>query len=157
VFEAEPEEPGIMRRPPRASSEPLFGGRTLAISILQGLSVLAVALALFGFALHQARPEVEARALSFTTLVLGNLGLILANRSWSRTIFAMLAVPNAALWWVLGGALAFLGLVLYLPGLRELFHFAPLHADDLLLCLGAAVASVAWFEIFKLFRNEKLY
>jgi len=41
VFEAEAEEAGIMRRPPRNPEEPLFGKRIVLISLLQGLSVLA--------------------------------------------------------------------------------------------------------------------
>jgi Ca2+-transporting ATPase len=155
VFEAEPEEAGIMRRPPRNSTDPLFGGKALVMSILQGLSVLAVVLVVYGYALHRGQLEGEARALAFTTLVLGNLGLILTNRSWLRTIPAMLAVPNAALWWVMGGTVTFLGLVLYLPGLRELFHFAPLHVDGLLLCFVAAGGSVLWFEAWKLLRTAK--
>ena len=57
---------------------------------------------------------------------------------------------NAALWWVVGGALIFLGLVLYVPFLRELFKFAQLHLDDLALCLAAGGISILWFELFKL-------
>ena len=60
--------------------------------------------------------------------------------------------PNAALGWVIGGAVAFLGLVLYLPFLRNLFHFNSLHPDDLLLCLFAGVFSILWFEGLKVLR-----
>ena len=42
--------------------------------------------------------------MTFTTLIVANLGLILVNRSWTRTILGTLRAPNAALWWVLGGA-----------------------------------------------------
>ena len=41
VFEAEPEDRSIMHRPPRPPREPLFGGRLVALSLLQGASVLA--------------------------------------------------------------------------------------------------------------------
>jgi Ca2+-transporting ATPase len=57
--------------------------------------------------------------------------MILTNRSWSRTIPEMLQAPNQALWWVIGGGLLFLGLVLYIPLLRHLFSFSFLHIDDL--------------------------
>jgi Ca2+-transporting ATPase len=154
VFEAEPEESDIMHRPPRQPDAPLFGGRTVWLALLQGLSVLAIVLAVFAFALYGGRGAEEARALTFTTLVIANLGLILTNRSWSRTILATLATPNAALWWVLGGAAAFLGLVLSIPALRELFHFAALHPDDLALCLVAGVAGILWFEGLKLLRRR---
>ena len=81
----------------------------------------------------------DAIALSFTTLVVANLGLIFANRSWTRTIWSTLRTPNAALWWVIGGTTFFLGLALYVPFLRDLFHFSTLHPDDLALCLAGGV------------------
>jgi Ca2+-transporting ATPase len=49
-----------------------------------------------------------------------------------------------------GGAVVFLGLVLYVPFLRGLFRFGPLHLNDLILCLGAGAVSVLWFELFKI-------
>jgi len=39
VFEAEPEEAHVMNRPPRDPKEPLFGLRTIALSLLQGVVV----------------------------------------------------------------------------------------------------------------------
>jgi len=62
--------------------------------------------------------------------------------SWSRTIVATLYSRNAAFWWVFGGALAFLGLVLYVPFLRDVFRFAPLRPIDLAICLAAGVVSI---------------
>jgi len=150
VFEAEPEEADIMRRPPRDPRERLFSRSTLALSFLQGLGVLVILVAIYGFALRRGQGEAEARALAFTTLIIANLCLILTNRSWSRTVLATARSPNKALWWVVGGALVFLGLVLYVPFLRELFLFARLHWNDLALCLGAGAVSVLWFEVFKI-------
>jgi hypothetical protein len=95
----------------------------------------------------------EARALTFTTLIAANLGLILVNRSQSQTALAMLRSPNAALWWVLGGATFFLGLVLYVPLLRDLFHLAPLDPIDLALCLSAGIFSVLWVDASKVMRR----
>ena len=47
VFEAETEEDGVMRRPPRPATEPLFSGPTIAWSLLQGALVLGVVGAIF--------------------------------------------------------------------------------------------------------------
>ena len=150
VFEAEPEEADVMRRPPRNPNEPLFGKHTWSVSLLQGLGVLLILSALYGFALYRGQADSEARALAFTTLIIANLGLILINRSWSHTVFATFRSPNAALWWVISGAVVFLGLVLNVPVLRELFRFAELHWIDLAVCLGAGALSILWFELFKL-------
>ena len=146
VFEAEKEEADIMQRPPRDQKEPLFNRRTVVTSVLQGLVVLAVVATVFGVALHLKRGEDEARALCYTTLIIANLGLILTNRSRTRTILATLRTPNAALWWVLGGATAFLALVLSVPSLRDIFKFAELHPSDIAICLMASVLSILVFE-----------
>jgi Ca2+-transporting ATPase len=155
VFEAEREEADIMDRPPRNPKEPLFGRKTILISLLQGLSVLAVTLGVFATAYSYLKlGEAEARALTFTTLIVANLGLILVNRSWSQTAIETLRSPNAALRWVLGGTVLFLGAVLGLTYLRGLFHFARLHALDIAICAGAGVVSLAWFELFKVFNGH---
>src|SRR5574340_60054 len=155
AFEAEREERDVMRRPPRPVAEPLFVRRMIGLGLLQGVGVLLSVLAVFAVALQRSQGEAEARALAFSTLVVANLGLIFTNRSWTRTIAATLRFPNAALWWVTGGALLFLGLTLYVPGLRELFRFAALQPADLALCLAAGVASILWFEALKLFRRRR--
>jgi Ca2+-transporting ATPase len=155
VFEAEPEEKGIMNRRPRATKEPLFGRKVLGISVLQGLVVLAILVGLYAISLAREQSADQARALVFTALIVANLALILTNRSWSRGIVSTLRTPNTALWWVLGGAVVFLGLVLYVPALRDLFRFGVLHAVDLVICLGAGLLSVAWFEAFKAIRARR--
>jgi len=70
-------------------------------------------------------------------------------------LFASLAVPNRALLWVVGSALAFLGLVVYVPGLRNLFHFAPVSVLDIAIALAAGLVSVTWFEIVKMLRRGR--
>jgi Ca2+-transporting ATPase len=153
VFEREPEETDVMTRPPRKPQEPLFRGRMLGLSLVQGMSVLLILLAVFGIALYRGQGELDARALTFTTLIIANLGLILTNRSWSHTILVTFGSPNAALGWVVGGALAFLAVVLYVPLLRDLFRFSTLHPIDLAICLAAGVVSIAWFEGLKILRG----
>lgn len=155
VFEAEPEEADVMRRAPRNSKERIFSRPTLVLSFLQGLGVLVILVAMYSVALRRGQGEQEARALAFTTLIIANLGLILTNRSWSRTMLGTLQSRNAALWWVVGGALVFLGMVLYVPFLRELFRFSTLHFEDLVLCLTAGAISIIWFELFKVISQHK--
>ena len=155
IFEAEGVEPNVMTRPPRSPKERLFGAKSLTVSLLQGASVLVIVLAVFLTARWLNHSENNARGLTFAALVVANLGLILTNRSWSRTILAMMKEPNSVLWWVIGGATVFLALVIYMPVLRDLFHFAPLHTIDVLICLLAGGVSVLWFEGLKILRRAK--
>ncbi len=155
VFEAEPEEEEIMKRPPRNPTEPLFGIRTLGIGLLEGCSVLVIVLLVFLLALFGWDDEKDAKGLCFTTLILANLGLIFTNLSWTRSIFSTVQSPNPALRWVLAGTLTFLGLVLYVPALRDLFHFSYLHLHDLAICFAFGLLSILWFEIVKWFQRAK--
>ena len=128
-----------MERPPRKPEERLFSRKTLLLSFLQGASVLLIVVGVFIVARLRGEPETNVRALAFTTLIIANLALILANRSWNRIIVATLRSPNPALWWIFAGSLGVLGLVLYVPFIRDLFRFSMLHVNDLLICLSAGV------------------
>jgi P-type Ca2+ transporter type 2C len=149
VLEAEPAEATVMKRPPRNPKEPLFGRKTLGLAVLQGIGILAVILAIFIVALYRGQGELDARTLTFTTLILANLGLILSEGSSSRLSFKILKSPNPALWWVIGGGLLFLAIVLYVPFLRHLFSFSFLHPIDIAICLIGGAVSLLWFELLK--------
>jgi len=155
VYEVEPAESGAMSRPPRDPKEPLFSRRVLLLSTLQGLGVLAMLLAVFGACLSRGQGGLEARTLAFTTLIIANLGLMMTNRSWTSSFGTILRAPNAALWWVAGSAVIFLGLAVNVPFLREIFRFTVLHPIDLVICVSAGTGSVIWFEFFKMFRRSK--
>jgi P-type Ca2+ transporter type 2C len=107
--------------------------------------------------LHRGQGQAEARALTFTTLVFINLALITTNRSWSMNLLNILRRPNSAIWWIIGGAILFLGLVLYIPFLRTLFQFAMLHPTDIGICLAAGLMSILWFEGLKKIFKKKLH
>ncbi len=149
VFEQESEEDNIMGRPPRKPDEPLFGRRLLILSLLQGLFSLAAITVLYKLALSLGQTEAEARTLAFVALIVSNLTMIMTNRSWSKIIISSMMVPNKALAWVVAGATAFLGIVIYVPFLRGIFHFAWLHPLDIAIALGSGIISVIWFEIVK--------
>ncbi|WP_019499677.1 cation-translocating P-type ATPase [Pseudanabaena sp. PCC 6802] len=149
VLEAEPAEATAMQRPPRHPKEPLFGRETLALALWQGMGIMAIVLAIFVIALERGQGELDARALTFTTLILANLALILSERSSARLNLKVLRSPNSALWWVIGGGLVFLALALYVPALRHLFSFSFLHPIDIAICLAGGAISLLWFEQLK--------
>ena len=55
---------------------------------------------------------------------------------------------------MLAGALLFLGLILYVPPLQAMFHFATLHVDDLAECLLMGSVGIVWFELLKFFSGR---
>ena len=106
AFEAEPAEPDVMRRPPRSRSAPLLSVGTLGLSVLRGTGILGVVLAVYAGGLTLGHAVGAARGAAFAALIVGNLGLIVAHRSLSRTTLGSLARPNPALWWIVGLAAA---------------------------------------------------
>jgi Ca2+-transporting ATPase len=155
AFEAEPAEADVMQRTPRNRKEPLFNGRTVGLSLLQGFIVLGITLAVYKLSLVLNLGDAEARTLTFVTLVIANLCLILTNRNWSTSIFTSFRARNIALRWILVSAVVFLGLVIYVPFLRDLFHFEILTWSDFLLCVAAGLVSVLWFEVVKHLSRRK--
>ena len=154
IFEAEQPEANVMRRPPRPRAEGLFSRGTLGVALSQGLSILAVCLGVFLLGRRNHSPDA-ARALTFAALVIAFLVVILVNRSWTRSALSMLRAPNEALRWVVLGAIGFLVVALLVPFARRLFRFAPLHADDLALSLGAGFVCVLWLEVVKRIRRRQ--
>jgi Ca2+-transporting ATPase len=155
AFESEPEHSDIMKRAPRNPSTRLFDRRTIAFGLFQGGILFLVTLSAFLISLYRGQGEFDARAISFTALVLGNIALIWTNRSRTRTIPELLGARNVALWGISAGALGFLALVLYLPWARNLFQFSTLHLNDIAVCILLAMVSVTWFEARKLLVRRK--
>jgi Ca2+-transporting ATPase len=151
VFEAEAGERDAMRRPPRDPREPLFSTAMLAMSLALGATALLAVVLLYGWALSAGRSDAEVRALAFSAIVFGNLALIFANRSRSRSILATLTRPNPMLWWMTIGTIAALALALYVPPAAAVFRFAPLGAGDLGLALAVGIAGILWIEGWKLY------
>ncbi|HEY2797873.1 MAG TPA: cation-translocating P-type ATPase [Thermoanaerobaculia bacterium] len=155
AFEAEPAEADIMRRPPRSPRASLLPGSAVLFAALQGAAVLAVVLAFYAGGLARGVPVGAVRAAAFAALIVGNLGLILANRSPSKTILRSLGGRNPALWWIVGSAAATLGLVLAMPGLRDLFRFSEVRAVEALLGIGAGAATLVALELLNLGRLRR--
>jgi Ca2+-transporting ATPase len=149
AFEMEPAEADLMRRPPRGPRQRLFTKRLVLRSLTQGAGALAAALAVYIGALRNGLGEADVRTLTFATLVVANLALIVTNRSLTRSVFEQWRTPNPVLALLGPGALLVLAAVLFVPVLRDLFRVAVPHTDDLLIVAGAGLASLMWMEIAK--------
>ncbi len=149
AFEAEPEEGDVMSRPPRNPKSPLFSVPLILWSLLQGTTVLVATAAIFLIAWQRGMPEAEVRSLAFVTLVVGNIAVILAGRSFSTSVMRAFTRPNPVLWTVLGVDATLLATILSWPPMRNLFRFGPLHADDLGLCVAVGFGLLVVLELLK--------
>ena len=155
IFEAEKEEANIMNRPPKDAGEHFFGLKKILFSCLQGVGILLITLAVYFVGLHLGYEAEEVRAMSFITLIVSNLAVILTNRSWTSNIFKIIATPNKAVLWVTGGAVFFLIMILNIPFFLELFQFHRLNILNIIICSGAGLTTIVWFEIYKFIKLRK--
>jgi Ca2+-transporting ATPase len=151
VFEAEDEERDVMARPPRAPDEPLFSRGLLIWSLFQGMTSLAVVAAIYGLALRRGLPVDQIRAMTFSSLVVVVVALIVVGRSFGPCWRAFGTHPNRALLVVLSGVAVMLAATLGWPPVRELFRFAPLGPADLLTAAGGGLAVLLVLEAVKPF------
>jgi Ca2+-transporting ATPase len=150
VFEAEPEEPGIMRRPPRRPDEHLFPVRVIVASAAQGLVALLVAASVYVLILAGGASDDVARAMTMVALVGSILGLIVTNRTFGASLIAALARPTRVLAVVTALVGAVLLSALALPPVRDLFGFAPLNWTQVAIALGASLLALVLLELAKL-------
>ena len=125
AFEAESDEENVMSRKPRAPDEPLFSWPLISWSVLQGGLTFGLIGAIFLIALQRGMPDDEVRALTFISLVLSIVSLILVNRSFSTSLVAAFRRPNPALAWILLAVTAVLGLSLLLAGRKRAVPVRP--------------------------------
>jgi len=155
IFEAEKEEANVMNRPPKKLDEPFFGGSKIFFSCLQGIGILAVTASIYFISIYLGFDVKEVRTMAFTTLIVSNIAVILTNRSWIDNIFKIIATPNKAVLWVIGGAIFFLTLILNVPFFLNLFQFQKLSMINILICIGAGMTTIIWFEIYKYYKLKK--
>ncbi len=155
IFEAEKEELNIMDRPPKGINEPFFGIKKIIFSCLQGVSILLVTLSVYLIALNVGYEGQEVRAMTFITLIVSNIAVILTNRSWTNNIFKIIFTPNTAVLWVVSGAVIFLTLILNIQFFLNLFQFRQPSLLKIAICCLVGISSIIWFEIYKMIKLKK--
>jgi Ca2+-transporting ATPase len=153
IFEAEKEEKNIMSRLPKQLNEPFFGAGKILFSCMQGVGILIISLLVYFIGLKIGYSENSVRTLTFVTLIVSNIAVILSNRSWSTSIFKIFLTPNKAVKWIVGGAIIFMILILNIPFLLNLFQFERIGGLELIICSVAGLSSIIWFEIYKQVKN----
>lgn len=150
AFEWEKEEKGIMNRPPRSIHHKFFGGKKILASIGQGLLLLLAVLGVYFFSIYEGHTEGEVRAIAFSSLIIGNLFLILTKLSKTRSFFAVLFEKNIPLYIIVAVAFGLLMMVISVPGLTDLFGFEFPGFYHFIPSVIAAASVLVIMEIIKL-------
>lgn len=149
-FEKEPVEGASISKGPRHRSEALFSTGELLTSILQGI-IISVGVMVFYYLFMNTGQSIEkTRSMVFTTLILANVFLTFTNRSFTETIFQTIRYKNHLVWAILLFPAIFLTLLYWIGPLGLLFQLVPLNLAEFGLSLGVALATVMWFELYKM-------
>ena len=155
AFEWEREEKGIMDRLPRPPGKMFFGLEKIKFSLAQGFLLLLMITMVYVLSYHEGHTEGEVRAIAFSSLIIGNLFLILTDLSKTRPFSSALFEKNIPLLLILGGAFISLLLTLTIPSLRTIFNFEDPGFGHFIPSVIGAVAVLAILEVAKYVRNRK--
>ncbi len=153
VFESEPEDKDVMSRPPRPTDAKIFDIGILLLALRQGLALLAILVIIYFSAQYAGLASEQARALTFTAMIIGDIWLIFVNRSWVLPLWQSVRQHNASLWWVIAATLMTLGIGLFVPPVSALFHFGAVNGQLLGACALAVTVALALLSGLRIFRR----
>lgn len=156
AYENEPMEKNAMHVPPRPFTSTFLSLHEMTISIVQGLAITAGVLLMYQYGVQSGYDEAGTRSLVFTTLVLANIFLTLANRSFYYSLLSEMRNRNTLMLYIISATVIMLMLMLYVQPIARFFTITPLSLKDLLTCCSAAAVSVLWFEVWKWAKRKRL-
>ena len=140
AFESEQEEKTVMSRPPRKAEERFFGWNKIAFSLFQGLLLLTIVLGVYFLSIDEGHSSGEVRAIAFSSLITGNIFLILTTLSKTRSFYSVLTERNISLIIITTLAMIMLLCTITVPVLQKLFSFQfPGFGHFSIAFLGAAI------------------
>ena len=155
AFENEQEEENLMKRKPRNPQEKFFGGNKIFAGVLQGLLLLGMTMTIYFLSIHEGHTNEEVRAIAFSSLVIGNVFLILTNLSKTRNIFKVMTEKNWAVWILISIAIMMMLLIISIPFLQQIFSLEFPGYRHFVSSLMGAVSVLMVLETVKYLKNRK--
>jgi Ca2+-transporting ATPase len=123
AFENEKEEENIMKRKPRDSREKFFGAKKIFSSASQGLLLLGMTMTIYFLSIREGHTGGEVRAIAYSSLIIGNIFLILTNLSRTKNFLGVIKEKNWVVLIILSIAAIMLLLILTIPFFQDIFKF----------------------------------
>lgn len=151
----EPQEEGIMDRPPRDPKESFLNLKAIFDILIGGAFLTFITFVVFLFGLNKHPNDLDTvRTMVFFTISSSQLFHALNSRSLRYSIFSKKIGKNPTLFLADGISMALLLLVIYLPPLQGLFHTKPLFGGDLLLSLVLSASPIPFIEFVKFLKRS---
>ena len=151
-------EDDIMNDKPRSKNEGFFANGYAWKIIVEGIIIGAVTLSAYLIGLNFSKDSATAHMIGQTMafLTLSSTQLFHAyNVKSNHSVFSKKSYKNKFmnLAFIVGFALQFL--VIYCPGIQDLFQFASLNIIQLLVCMGLSLVMVLIMEIVKFINRHR--
>jgi P-type Ca2+ transporter type 2C len=155
AFESEQEERGIMKRLPRNPDEQFFGRKKIFSSVLQGFLLLLMVVSVYFLSIQEGHSAGEVRAIAFSSLIVGNIFLILTNLSKTRSFISAFIEKNWAVILILSAAIIMLLLIISIPSLQHIFSFEFPGYKHFIPSISGAIMILLILESIKFFKYKK--
>ncbi|MBI5451387.1 MAG: calcium-translocating P-type ATPase, PMCA-type [Gammaproteobacteria bacterium] len=153
----EPEERGIMQRPPRPPQQSIFAHGMWQHIVWVGLTIGAVSLLTQAWAIH-VLGSAHWQTMVFTVLTLSQMGHVLAIRSERESLFQQGLSSNPSMLAAVLLTLLLQMATIYVPFLNPIFNTEPLSLSELVFCLVISTSVFMVVELEKLLvRRGRLY
>ncbi len=139
----EPEEKGIMQRPPRPPKESIFAHGMWQDILWVGLLMGGVCIFTQAWAYHEG--SAHWQTMVFTVLTLSQMGNVLSLRSERVSLFTQGIWSNPYLLGAVALTFALQMATIYVPALNPIFKTQPLTGGELVFCL--ALSSVVFIAV----------
>jgi len=147
--------PGLMKKPPRPSSEPILSKRGWYSIFGYGALITFSVLLAFGLSYRILGMEQrQAVTVSFLTLALAQLWHVFNMRTKGTKLFKNEVVENPYIWAALGLCILLLLVVVYVPLLSELLKLTNPGLKGWILIVVASLIPCLIGQICKLFTRK---
>lgn len=149
----EPEEEGIMQRPPHPPEESIFSGGMWQHIIWCGVTIAGLSIFTQYWAIQHSLPHWQT--MVFTVLTMSQMWHVLAIRSSNRSLFSQGLLSNKPLLGAVAITFALQIAAIYTPWLNSLLNTQPLTFAELSFCLFLSPVVFILVEIEKWLRRKK--
>ncbi len=150
----EPAERNVMKRPPRSSTESLFGSGLglgiLLVGILMSVTCLGVFFALISDSMRGVS-LTKARTMTFFVLSVSQLFYVCGIRSFTDSFIRLGLWSNYRLTLAVIFGILLQLCTLYVPFLQKFFHTVPLSITELFFAIGISTIPFFAVEAWKVF------
>jgi Ca2+-transporting ATPase len=143
----DPEEPGVMSRPPRKKGTKIVSKNGFMRMLVLGAIMAAGTLFIF---LSYYENLEHAQTMAFTTLVMFQMFHVFNTRSLTKSLFSVGVFKNRWLWAAVGASIFLQLMVIYSP-LNRVFHTVPLSLYDWGFVIIVSLSIFVVREIWKMF------